>query len=70
MSIDVIKATEYTIKVDGSCIFHVLQNKNKEVSLSFEVDGSACMYLNETESRRLLESLKDVFEEQIKEQED
>lgn len=67
MSIGVIKTMQYTIKVDGSCVFYVLQNKNKEVSLSFEVDGSTCMYLNETESRRLLESLKDVFEERIKE---
>ena len=67
MNIDVIKSVKYMIKIDDSCVFYVLQNKNKEVSLSFEVDGSACMYLNETESRRLLESLKDVFEERIKE---
>lgn len=70
VNIGIIKTMEYTIKLDGSCVFYVLQNKNKEVSLSFEVDGYACIYLNETESRRLLESLKDVFEERIKEQED
>lgn len=67
MSIGVIKTMQYTIKIDGSCVFYVLQNKNKEVSLSFEVGGSACMYLNEAESRRLLEALKDVFEERVKE---
>ena len=67
MSIDVIKSTKYMIKIDDSCVFYVLPNKNKEVSLSFYVDGSACMYLNETEARRLLESLKDVFEKQTEE---